>query len=88
MVRHCAGVASRCSASASGHQALGEVFGATVTHASELMHGKTSQVVHDGPGVLEGLPSPFTATRYHSLAVIGDTVPEELTITGDRGRRS
>jgi para-aminobenzoate synthetase component 2 len=65
-----------------GHQALGEVFGATVTHASELMHGKTSRVRHDGSGVLEGLPSPFTATRYHSLAVVADTVPDELVITG------
>ena len=56
-----------------GHQALGEVFGGTVTHAPELMHGKTSLVHHDGTGVLDGLPSPFTATRYHSLAVVADT---------------
>ena len=65
-----------------GHQALGEVFGGTVTHAPELMHGKTSLVRHDGEGVLEGLPSPFTATRYHSLAVVADTVPAELAVTG------
>lgn len=64
-----------------GHQALAEVFGATVTHAPELMHGKTSQVTHDGAGVLAGLPSPFTATRYHSLAVVESTVPDELVIT-------
>jgi para-aminobenzoate synthetase component 2 len=64
-----------------GHQALGEVFGATVTHAPELMHGKTSRVVHDGAGVLAGLPSPFTATRYHSLAVLDGTVPDELVVT-------
>lgn len=64
-----------------GHQALGEVFGATVTHAPVLMHGKTSHVVHDGSGVLAGLPSPFTATRYHSLAVVDGTVPDELLIT-------
>ncbi len=63
-----------------GHQALGEVFGGVVTHAPELMHGKTSQVVHDGTGVLDGLASPFTATRYHSLAVVRETVPEELEI--------
>jgi para-aminobenzoate synthetase component 2 len=65
-----------------GHQALGEVFGATVTHASELMHGKTSLVRHDATGVLEGLPSPFTATRYHSLAVVDETVPAELVVNG------
>jgi len=64
-----------------GHQALAEVFGATVTHAPELMHGKTSEVVHDGAGVLAGLASPFTATRYHSLAVVDDTVPDELVVT-------
>lgn len=64
-----------------GHQALGEVFGATVTHAPELMHGKTSEIEHGGGGVLEGLPEPFTATRYHSLAVVRDTVPAELEIT-------
>jgi para-aminobenzoate synthetase component 2 len=82
LVRHCADVAQPMLGVCLGHQALGEVFGATVTHASELMHGKTSQVRHDGSGVLEGLPSPFTATRYHSLAVVADTVPDELVITG------
>lgn len=64
-----------------GHQALAEVHGATVTHADELMHGKTSQVHHDGTGLFEGLPQPFTATRYHSLAVVANTVPDELEIT-------
>jgi para-aminobenzoate synthetase component 2 len=64
-----------------GHQALGEVFGARVSHAPELMHGKTSEVIHDGKGLLAGLPSPFTATRYHSLAVEPDTVPDELEVT-------
>jgi para-aminobenzoate synthetase component II len=64
-----------------GHQALGEAFGATVTHAPELMHGKTSQVHHGGRGALEGLPVPFTATRYHSLAVPRRTVPPELLVT-------
>ncbi len=64
-----------------GHQALAEVFGAVVSHAPELMHGKTSLVSHHGDSVLTGLPSPFTATRYHSLAVENPTVPEELEVT-------
>ena len=65
-----------------GHQAIGEAFGATVSRAPELLHGKTSQVIHNGAGVLNNLPSPFTATRYHSLAVERDTVPPVLEITG------
>jgi para-aminobenzoate synthetase component 2 len=65
-----------------GHQAIGEAFGATVSRAPELLHGKTSQVIHNGSGVLADLPSPFTATRYHSLAVERDTVPAVLEITG------
>ncbi|CAN2228655.1 PabA Anthranilate/para-aminobenzoate synthases component II [Candidatus Nanopelagicaceae bacterium] len=65
-----------------GHQAIGEAFGATVSRAPELLHGKTSQVIHNGAGVLANLPSPFTATRYHSLAVERDTVPAILEITG------
>jgi len=64
-----------------GHQAIGEAFGATVSRAPELLHGKTSQVIHNGAGVLANLPSPFTATRYHSLAVERDTVPAALEIT-------
>jgi para-aminobenzoate synthetase component 2 len=82
MVRHCADVGQPMLGVCLGHQALGEVFGATVTHAPELMHGKTSPVRHTGAGVLAGLPSPFTATRYHSLAVVTDTVPVELEVTG------
>jgi para-aminobenzoate synthetase component 2 len=85
MVRWCAGAAKPMLGVCLGHQALGEVFGGTVTHAPELMHGKTSRVQHDGEGVLEGLPSPFTATRYHSLAVVADTVPAELAVTGTTG---
>lgn len=65
-----------------GHQAIGEAFGAIVSRAPELLHGKTSQVIHNGAGVLANLPSPFTATRYHSLAVERDTVPAVLEITG------
>lgn len=82
LVRHCADRAQPMLGVCLGHQALGEVFGATVTHAPELMHGKTSLVHHDGAGILEGLGSPFTATRYHSLAVVADTVPTELEVTG------
>jgi len=65
-----------------GHQAFGAAFGATVTRAPELLHGKTSLVTHEGAGVLAGLPSPFTATRYHSLAVVESTLPDEIEVTG------
>ncbi len=65
-----------------GHQALGVVMGATVGRAPELVHGKTSQVHHDGSGVLEGLASPFTATRYHSLAIDPATLPSTLVANG------
>jgi len=65
-----------------GHQAIAVAHGATVARAPELLHGKTSEVVHDGQGVLAALPTPFTATRYHSLAVEEDTVPDELQVTG------
>jgi para-aminobenzoate synthetase component II len=65
-----------------GHQAIGAVFGAPVVRAPELLHGKTSEVVHDGTGVLLGLPSPFTATRYHSLAVEESALPPEIIVTG------
>jgi para-aminobenzoate synthetase component II len=65
-----------------GHQALGEAFGAVVERAPELRHGKTSPVHHGGLGVLAGLPDPFTATRYHSLTVRPDSLPDELEPTG------
>ncbi len=64
-----------------GHQAMGEVFGADVVHAPSLMHGKTSEVTHDGQSIFEGVDVPFTATRYHSLILDRDTIPDELTIT-------
>ena len=63
-----------------GHQAIAEAFGATVTHADELMHGKTSLVEHDGGAFYEGVPQPFQATRYHSLAVVDSTVPDVLEV--------
>ncbi|WP_413600464.1 anthranilate synthase component II [Curtobacterium sp. Curtsp57] len=68
-----------------GHQAIAEALGATVTHAEELMHGKTSQVDHDGSTLFAGVPHPFTATRYHSLAIVDGTVPDELTVTARTG---
>jgi anthranilate synthase/aminodeoxychorismate synthase-like glutamine amidotransferase len=70
-----------------GHQAIGHVYGATVERAPHLMHGKTSSIVHHGAGVFAGLPSPLTATRYHSLVIAADTVPDclEVTATTDDG---
>ncbi|GAB05734.1 aminodeoxychorismate/anthranilate synthase component II [Gordonia amarae] len=65
-----------------GHQAIGAYFGGTVDRAPELLHGKTSLVYHENTGVLAGLPSPFTATRYHSLTVVPETIPDELMVTG------
>jgi para-aminobenzoate synthetase component II len=64
-----------------GHQAIAEALGATVTHADELMHGKTSLITHDGSDFYDGVPQPFRATRYHSLAVVDDTVPDVLEVT-------
>jgi para-aminobenzoate synthetase component 2 len=64
-----------------GHQAIAEAFGATVAHAEELMHGKTSQVIHDDSTLFVGVPDSFTATRYHSLAVVDNTVPDSLVVT-------
>lgn len=64
-----------------GHQAIAEAFGGVVTNAEELMHGKTSQVEHDDSMLFDGVPQPFTATRYHSLAVVDGTLPDELIIT-------
>jgi para-aminobenzoate synthetase component 2 len=64
-----------------GHQAIAEVYGGVVARAPELLHGKTSEVHHAGGGVFEGLPDPLTATRYHSLAVVDGTVPDELEVT-------
>ncbi len=63
-----------------GHQCIGEVFGGEVVRAGRLMHGKTSPILHDGTGVFAGLPSPFDATRYHSLLVAPATVPDCLEV--------
>jgi anthranilate synthase/aminodeoxychorismate synthase-like glutamine amidotransferase len=64
-----------------GHQCIAEVFGGRVVRAERLMHGKTSEIHHDGSGVFAGLPNPFSATRYHSLIVAPDDLPGELEIT-------
>ncbi len=70
-----------------GHQCIGAAFGAKIRRASRLMHGKTSPIHHDGQGVYDGLSNPFTATRYHSLAVDPDTLSNEFQVTAwtDRG---
>ena len=64
-----------------GQQAIGHVYGAALVGAPELMHGKTSVIEHEGAGVFAGLPSPLTATRYHSLTLDPDTIPDELEVT-------
>ncbi|WP_137876549.1 aminodeoxychorismate/anthranilate synthase component II [Rhodococcus sp. Q] len=81
LVRACADASTPLLGVCLGHQSIGATFGATVDRAPELLHGKTSQVTHDGTGVLAGLPSPFTATRYHSLTVLPETMPDELIPT-------
>lgn len=66
-----------------GHQSIGQAFGGEVVRAEKLMHGKTSAIYHQGKSVFEGLPSPFTATRYHSLIVRRETLPDCLEITAE-----
>ncbi|MDP9021613.1 MAG: aminodeoxychorismate/anthranilate synthase component II [Actinomycetota bacterium] len=66
-----------------GHQCIGDVYGARVVTAPDLVHGKTSRIYHRREGVLEGLPVPFEATRYHSLIVERDSLPAELKVTGE-----
>jgi para-aminobenzoate synthetase component 2 len=82
MIKYCAQHAIPLFGVCLGHQAIGVAFGATVSRAPELLHGKTSLVYHQQEGVLADIPSPFTATRYHSLCVEKDSVPEALRITG------
>lgn len=64
-----------------GHQALAEAYGATVTHAEQLLHGKTTRVHHEADDFFAGVPTDFNATRYHSLAVVKDTIPDDLVVT-------
>ena len=81
LVRACAAAGTPLLGVCLGHQAIGVAFGATVDRAPELLHGKTSEVFHTNVGVLHGLPDPFTATRYHSLTILPQTVPPELEVT-------
>jgi para-aminobenzoate synthetase component 2 len=69
-----------------GHQVIGHVYGGRVSRAPELVHGKTSPIHHQGTGVLAGLPAPFAATRYHSLVVERDGLPEVLEVTGETAK--
>jgi anthranilate synthase/aminodeoxychorismate synthase-like glutamine amidotransferase len=64
-----------------GHQSIGYAFGGEIVRAKNLMHGKTSQITHDGKGVFKGLPNPFKATRYHSLVIKKETLPADLIVT-------
>jgi anthranilate synthase component II len=64
-----------------GHQSIGQAFGGRIVHAKQLMHGKTSAIQHGDSGVFRGLPMPLTATRYHSLVIERDSLPEDLEIT-------
>ena len=81
LVRACAASATPLLGVCLGHQAIGVAFGGTVDRAPELLHGKTSTVFHLNVGVLHGLPDPFVATRYHSLTILPETVPDELLVT-------
>ncbi|CAM3864422.1 aminodeoxychorismate/anthranilate synthase component II [Mycobacterium frederiksbergense] len=82
LVRACAETRTPLLGVCLGHQAIGVAFGGTVDRAPELLHGKTSIVHHTDAGVLQGLPEPFTATRYHSLTILPDTLPDVLEATG------
>ncbi|ROZ61592.1 anthranilate synthase component II [Kocuria soli] len=81
MIRHAEVTSKPLLGVCLGHQTLAEIYGGTVAHAVQLMHGKTSEVLHEDTGVFEGVPSPFTATRYHSLSVVPETVPDCLRVT-------
>ena len=81
LVRACAAERTPLLGVCLGHQAIGVAFGATVDRAPELLHGKTSSVFHTNVGVLQGLPDPFTATRYHSLTILPESLPAALEVT-------
>ena len=82
MIKRCAQISKPLLGVCLGHQAIGVAYGATVSRAPELLHGKTSVVLHDSSGVLTDIPTPFTATRYHSLAIEEGTLPPEVVVTG------
>ncbi|MBU8825076.1 aminodeoxychorismate/anthranilate synthase component II [Mycolicibacterium goodii] len=82
VVKACAAAGTPLLGVCLGHQAIGVAFGGTVDRAPELLHGKTSVVHHNDHGVLAGLPDPFTATRYHSLTILPETLPAELEVVG------
>ncbi|MGA5543205.1 aminodeoxychorismate/anthranilate synthase component II [Mycobacterium sp. NPDC051198] len=82
LVHACAAAGTPLLGVCLGHQAIGVAFGGTVDRAPELLHGKTSVVHHSDAGVLKGLPDPFTATRYHSLTILPETVPDVLEVIG------
>ena len=81
LVQACAATSTPLLGVCLGHQAIGVAFGGTVDRAPELLHGKTSTVNHGDLGVLKGLPDPFTATRYHSLTILPETLPDALEVT-------
>ena len=83
MVKFCAAEKIPLFGVCLGHQAIGVAYGATVSRAPELLHGKTSVVTHNNHGIFEDIPSPFTATRYHSLAIERPTLPAEIEVTGE-----
>ncbi|MEV5593393.1 aminodeoxychorismate/anthranilate synthase component II [Streptomyces sp. NPDC052496] len=85
MVRHCADTGVPVFGVCLGLQSMAVAYGGVVGRAPELLHGKTSLVSHEGAGVFKGLPTPFTATRYHSLAVQAGTVPDEMVVTAWTG---
>ena len=82
MIKHCGQTNKPLFGVCLGHQAIAVAYGATVNRAPELLHGKTSLVSHNNTGILKDIPTPFTATRYHSLAIDEKTLPADLEITG------